>query len=165
MKKLMIFLLPILLVGCINITSKNKNYGNILSTALSGFMSLDKVTSIRSIKTISIDLSTIPGIKDSDKAIISNQLKKRSNAQIKFDSLDTLESEGIYDKENKYLDGVLFTIKNISRINDNKYNINTTIYHSGEISTEAICNIEYLNGTWRIVKTEVPKVQDSKAKL
>jgi hypothetical protein len=165
MKKFIIFLLPILLVGCINITSKNKNYGNIISTALSGFMTVDKVTSIKSIKTISVDLSAIPNIQDSDKAIILKQLKKKRNAEIKFASLDSLETTGVYDKENKYLDGVLFTIKEINKVNDNNYNVNTTIYHSGDTSTEAICNIEYLNGTWQIIKTEVPTSQDTNAKI
>jgi hypothetical protein len=162
LKKLSIIMIPLILIGCVNITSKNKHNGDILSTALSGFMALDKVTSVKTIKVISVDLSNISNIKDSDKSAIINELQKKSHAEIRFDSLAKLESQGLYDKEHKNINGVLFTINKINKIDENKYNINTTIYSSGDASAEAICSIEYLNGVWKIIKTEVPKAPDSK---
>lgn len=162
LKKLSILMIPIFLIGCVSITSKNKSNGNILSTALSGFMALDKVTSIKTIKIISVDLNNISNINDSDKASIVNELQKKSHAEIKFDSLDKLQKQGLYDKESKSINGVLFTINKIDKMNENKYTINTSIYSSGDTSTEAICSIEYLNGVWRIIKTEIPKPPDSK---
>jgi PBP1b-binding outer membrane lipoprotein LpoB len=159
MKKFLavLFLLPILLVGCIKVTSTNKSYGNILSTACNGYMALEAVTSLKSTKVISIDVSAIPNVKDSDKDIITKQLKKKSNTSIKFDSLDKLQSDGIYDKQNKYLDGVLFTISKVDKITENDYAVTASIYHSGDTSTDAICTVKYLNGTWHIINTEIPK--------
>jgi hypothetical protein len=155
-------MIPLFLISCVNITSKNKNNGNIISTALSGFMALDKVTSIKTIKIISVDLNNISNITNADKVAITNQLQKKSHAEIKFDSLDNLEKQGLYDKENKSINGVLFTINKIDKIDENKYTINTAIYSSGDASAEAICSIEYLNGVWKIIKTEIPKPPDSK---
>jgi len=90
------------------------------------------------------------------------QFKKKINTAISFDSLDKLVQDGIYDKVNKFLDGVFFTIIIIDKINDNNYSVKTSIYHSGDTLTEATCNIGYLNGTWRIISTEIYKPEAKK---
>lgn len=164
MKKIIaiLILLPIFLTGCLKISATNKGNGDIISAALSGFMSVD-ISLNNNIKYFSVDLSAIKNIKEEDKNIITEQLKKGTSIDVKYDSLSTLESNGLFNRDKKYLEGLLLTVSDVKKINTNKYSVTGSKFRMGDTPTPILCTIEYINGSWKIVNTEILKIDPTKS--
>jgi hypothetical protein len=162
---MVLLLIPMLLTGCskldIKITATNKSLGDMLCIAFDGFASVD-TNSNNGMKYIAIDLSSVPDITDADKDLVSAYMKKKYNVEIKYESLKTLESKGLYKTDAKHLDGPLFTIKEVIKDDDNDFTVKGTKFRSVS-ETQVICDIEYVNGSWKKISTETPTPSKAKA--
>lgn len=151
---IMFLLISFTLIGCIKISVKDKTSA-MYSTALDSYLGVE-ATLNQGMKFIAIDFDSISSLEEADKAVITKYFSKYDNVEIMDASLTTLEQKGLYNKEKNYLDGILLSIKSITKNSDNSFNIIGSKFRAGGRSVDITTDVNYINGKWSATSSTIP---------
>jgi hypothetical protein len=164
-KLLVLFILPFMFAGCIKVTAENKNPGDMYCTVFDSFMTAIDPSINGSIKFIAIDMTAASNLAEKDKQAIIDYMKKKYKVDVTFDSLQSLEKKGLYNKEKNYIDGILLSVADVTKKSENDFEINGQKFRASNRNSNIKCNLEYVNGKWSAKSSEVqPKTAEATAK-
>lgn len=123
-----------------------------LLKALDSLMPMDDALNF-GMKYIAIDLGGIPGLNEAAKQQVLRSFKKYKVATMDS-SLAKLREQGLYNRKNTMLDGVLLRVYKIEFVGD-AVMVRASKYRSGDGAIGVKVMLEKVDGNWKVTRSDV----------